>query len=254
MSDPGLPEVPPPPEPPAAPLAEPPPERFPFWSYGDLCLFLGCSLPCLLAGALLVKIFLVVSRVAVRSEVLKLLPAQFLGYLFLFLFLYLLFKIEYGRPFWRSLRWLRAGPSDAALVSLGVLAAFGVGFGSILLKTPEVATPMSKLLTDRTSIILLAAFGITLGPLCEELIFRGFMQPLFVKSLGAAPGILLAAVPFGLLHQQQYGCSWRHGLLITLAGAAFGWMRHRSGSTRASAVMHAAYNAAFFVALLAQRK
>jgi hypothetical protein len=113
---------------------------------------------------------------------------------------------------------------------------------------------MKQLLSDRTSVLLVAVFGITLGPLCEELAFRGFMQPLLVRSLGAAPGVILAAVPFGLLHLQQYGFSWRHGLLITAAGAGFGWMRHRSGSTRASTIMHAAYNTTFFLALLAQRK
>ena len=113
---------------------------------------------------------------------------------------------------------------------------------------------MKEFLTRRSSVVLLAIFGTTLGPLCEELAFRGFMQPLFVRSLGAIPGILLAAVPFGLLHLQQYGWSWRHGLLITLAGAAFGWMRHATGSTKASVIMHVAYNSMFFLALVAQRK
>jgi len=42
-------------------------------------------------------------------------------------------------------------------------------------------------------------------------------------------------------------------VLISLAGAAFGAMRHRTGSTRASTLMHASYNALFFFALLLQR-
>jgi membrane protease YdiL (CAAX protease family) len=63
----------------------------------------------------------------------------------------------------------------------------------------------------------------------------------------------MAAVPFGLLHLQQYGNSWRHVLLITLAGAAFGWMRYRTGSTKAAVIMHAAYNGVFFVLLAVQQ-
>jgi membrane protease YdiL (CAAX protease family) len=59
---------------------------------------------------------------------------------------------------------------------------------------------------------------------------------------------------FGLLHFPEYGNSWRHALLITAAGAAFGWMRHATGSTKASALMHAAYNALFFAALFTQGK
>jgi membrane protease YdiL (CAAX protease family) len=38
-----------------------------------------------------------------------------------------------------------------------------------------------------------------------------------------------------------------------MAGVGFGWMRHVSGSTRAAAIMHAAYNFIFFAALFAQR-
>jgi hypothetical protein len=45
-----------------------------------------------------------------------------------------------------------------------------------------------------------------------------------LRSLGAGPGILAAAIPFGLLHFPEYGNSWRHALLISLVGAAFGWM------------------------------
>ena len=62
----------------------------------------------------------------------------------------------------------------------------------------------------------------------------------------------MAAVPFGLLHFQEYGNSWRHVVLISLAGAAFGAMKQLTGSTRASVLMHAAYNALFFFALVLQ--
>ncbi len=125
---------------------------------------------------------------------------------------------------------------------------------SFLIHTPNVSTPLTDMMQDRTSVILLATFGVTLGPLCEELAFRGFLQPLLVRSLGAVPGILVAAIPFGLLHFQEYGNSWRHAVLIALAGASFGWMRQATGSTRAAAIMHASYNALFFFVLFAQRR
>jgi membrane protease YdiL (CAAX protease family) len=38
-----------------------------------------------------------------------------------------------------------------------------------------------------------------------------------------------------------------------LAGASFGLMRQRSGSTKAAALMHAAYNGVFFVLLAVQQ-
>ena len=42
--------------------------------------------------------------------------------------------------------------------------------------------------------------------------------------------------------------------IITGAGAAFGWMRHATGSTRAATIMHSSYNALFFFALFAAQK
>jgi uncharacterized protein len=239
---------------PALPEPSPPPPRFPFWGYADLFVFIGLAFVSLLAGFATVKLFLVLFHLNVRNEVVKMLPAQFLGYLFLFLCVWLMFRVQYGRPFWRSLGWTTPPIGIGAMIGCGVLAAFAVAFASRLLHTPDVPTPMTKLLADRTSLILVAVFGVSVGPLCEELIFRGFLQPLFVRTLGAVPGILLAAVPFGLLHLEEYGNSWRHGLLIALAGAAFGWMRHRTGSTKASTLMHAAYNGTFFLFLAAAGK
>jgi membrane protease YdiL (CAAX protease family) len=87
--------------------------------------------------------------------------------------------------------------------------------------------------------------------MCEELAFRGFMQPLFTRSWGPAPGILLSAICFGILHLPQYGFSWQHGVLISLAGAAFGWMRWVSKSTMGSTVMHSAYNLTLFLGFFA---
>ena len=110
------------------------------------------------------------------------------------------------------------------------------------------------LLKDRVSLILVAIFGVTVGPLAEELIFRGFLQPLLVRSLGTAAGISVTAIPFGMLHYWQYGRSWRHVIMIGAAGAAFGWVKQSTGSTKASTIMHASYNAVLFAGLFLQQR
>ena len=69
------------------------------------------------------------------------------------------------------------------------------------------------------------------------------------EQLGAIPGVILSAIPFGLLHYREFGNSWRHAVLIALAGTTFGWMRQVTGSTKASALMHASYNALIFIAV-----
>ena len=123
-----------------------------------------------------------------------------------------------------------------------------------LIHTPTTSNPLTDLMQDRASIVLIGIFGVTLGPMAEELAFRGFLQPLLVRSLGPLPGIVLAALPFGLLHFSEYGNSWRHVVLICAAGVAFGWMRHATGSTKASTLMHSAYNAVFFAALWGSKR
>ncbi len=238
------------PEPPLAePGAAPPPERYPFWGYLDLGAFFLVALLGVIVESVLVNLVTGGRHV---KQIFVLLPAQVLLYGFLLGTLAVMFRRYYGRPFWRSLRWAEADWSTPLVAGCGVGVAFVVVFAGALIRTPDIDSPMKALLSDPTSALLVAALGVTLGPLCEEIVFRGFLQPLLVRSLGAAAGILLAALPFGLLHLQEYGYSWRHALLITMAGAAFGWMRQRTGSTRAAVVMHAAYNGVFFAVLVLQ--
>jgi membrane protease YdiL (CAAX protease family) len=95
-------------------------------------------------------------------------------------------------------------------------------------------------------------FAILLGPLFEEIVFRGFIQPLFARDLGTVAGVLLAAGLFGLLHGPEYSGAWQFVVLITAAGACFGWVRARTGSLVPAIIMHAGFNSVFFVAALAQ--
>lgn len=247
--------VPPQPErPPEAP-PEPPsqPSREPFWSYTDLVIFLGLAIPSLLAGFEIVRGVELLFHLRPRARMLELLPAQFLGYGLMFTGLLLVFRWHYGRPFWRSLGWRSMRLPPLLIVIAGLATAFGVSLVSLVIRTPATPNPMTEMLANPTSLALVTIFGVTLGPMFEELAFRGFLQPLLVRSLGVVAGVLVAAIPFGLLHFQEYGNSWRHVVLISLAGAAFGAVRQITGSTRASTLMHASYNALFFVALLAQR-
>jgi membrane protease YdiL (CAAX protease family) len=236
------------------PAPEPAPERDPFWGYFDLLFFAGLVMPSMLLGWAVVKAGMFLLHIHAALRVAELLSEQFLGYGILFGGLLLMFRLQYERPFWRSLGWNRRSLPILWNVICGVGAAFIVALMSYLIHTPNVSTPLTDLMQDRTSVILLATFGVTLGPLCEELAFRGFLQPLLVRSLGVVPGILAATIPFGLLHFQEYGNSWRHAVLIALAGASFGWMRQATGSTKAAAIMHASYNALFFFVLFAQRR
>jgi membrane protease YdiL (CAAX protease family) len=226
----------------------------PFWGYHDLFLFVGLAIAGILASSLLARVVVAVLHLRRPVGALEPLIAQLLLDLFVFLALGAIFRLQYDEPFWRSLGWAPLRISPVRIVVLGFATALGVAFAAVAIHLPAGENPMTRLLEDRTSVLLMAGFGVTLGPLFEELVFRGFLQPLVVRSLGAVPGILVAAVPFGVLHFWEYGKSWRHALLISAAGAAFGWMRQATGSTRASTLMHASYNALNFIALFAQKE
>jgi membrane protease YdiL (CAAX protease family) len=239
------------------PMSQPfaaPPERNPFWGYSDLLLFIGLAPVCLMLGYAVIRLPLSFFHIHPAVVVEEALPEQLLGYVFLFGMLLLLFRMVYNRPFWASLGWTSMRLPAILVAFAGVLTAFVVVIASNLVNLPDTPNQMTELMQTRTAVLLMAIFGTTIAPLCEELAFRGFLQPLLVRSLGAVWGILLAAIPFGLLHYQEYGNSWRHALIISGAGAAFGVIRQFTGSTKAAVLMHASYNAFFFIAMLSDRK
>jgi membrane protease YdiL (CAAX protease family) len=236
-----------------APVVPPQESAEPFWTYQDLVLFAGMALPSLLAGAILVQLFGYVAPGILHGKGPRALIAQFLGYGFLFGSLYLLLKVRYGRPFWVSMAWVPWRGKMQTLLA-GPLLAFCIALLGVAMRTPEIEMPFKEFLNDRASVILIGIFATTLGPMCEELAFRGFLMPLLRKSFGVVPSILGAALPFALLHGPQYAWSWRHVLLVMVAGVAFGVVRYRTGSTAAATVVHGAYNLTQFVAFLIQER
>jgi uncharacterized protein len=226
----------------------------PFWDYHDLLLFVLVFAPSLFAGGLVMRGLFAGLALYGRGKAPELLAAQLVAYGFWFAFLYVLLRLKYGRPFWDSLGWVRFRERFVERLAVGVGVALAVAILGGLLHTPDLDSPMKRLLSDRLSLLLVGVAAATFGPLCEELAFRGFLQPLLVRSLGPVPGIILTALPFAILHGPEYAWSWRHVLLVTIAGVSFGWMRHRTGSTASAAVMHAGYNATFFLAMLVYGK
>ncbi len=220
-----------------APFSDPPLELDapasgqPFWSYGDLA-FAILSYAALSIAATL----------ATRRLPGGLLLGQVLGYGVWFGLLAGFFRLKYGQPFWRSLGWQPAARLAAVGVQLGVaLMVLAIVVGQ-LAHLPDVDTPLRALLNDPKMVPLTAVAVVGVGPLAEELFFRGLAQPLLTRSFGAVAGIALTALSFGLLHAEQLKNSWPNVALIVVAGAAFGAVRYKLDSVFASTVMHATYN------------
>lgn len=167
---------------------------------------------------------------------------QFVIYGAVFACLFLLVEGKYHQPFWRAIRW--NWPRQVwAMLALGAATYLILAMLGSLLPMPK-DTPFEKLFENRQAAYLLAIIATTLGPLMEELFFRGFFYPVIAKQWGPLWGIFLTAVPFALLHMQQYGYSWAILVVIFGVGLVLGTVRAVTGSVAASFLVHAGYNGA----------
>jgi len=177
---------------------------------------------------------------------------EVVAYAILLLALKFLFA-RHGQKLFDALGWSKPGPfSMRSLITVGLTLSLTGVILQYVLRTPEVETPFEKMLADPASRIAIAVMGVTVGPVIEEMLFRGFLQPVLVASAGVLPGILITSLIFGALHMNQNANLWQSGVVIMLVGFVLGIVRHVSGSTRASTVVHIAYNALPMVVLLLQ--
>jgi uncharacterized protein len=85
-------------------------------------------------------------------------------------------------------------------------------------------------------VTLWIALSVTAG-ICEETIFRGYLQRQFIAlTKSASGGILLSAAAFGAAHAYQ---GFRMVILIGLYGAMFGILAYWRGSVRPGMIAHA---------------
>ena len=224
-------------------LAEP--ER-PFWSFGEL--FLAAAIFCIA----IITIIGVATKYLHAPQVSGLwgVIEETAAYAVLFVALKIMFA-RHGRRLLDSLGWSALGPfQPLPLFGAGIGLSFIVVALQYALLTPNVETPFDQMLDSPASRIAVALFGMTLGPVIEELLFRGFLQPLLTSAIGVFPGIVATSVLFGALHLGQNDFIWQSGVLITLVGFVLGTVRHLTGSTKASTIVHMAYNSLPFLALL----
>jgi len=136
----------------------------------------------------------------------------------------------------------------------GWLTAIASGFvaGAAIFVVASTSGQNMVLSSDWRLVVL----QVTLGPVLEEIVFRGYLFALlrwFFSRLGANPtlnwfSVITAAVVFALTHLAQPGVSWLQLACITSTGMIYGWIRCGSGSTAPAAASHAVYNLTLYAA------
>lgn len=182
--------------------------------------------------------------------------SNLIWYAMIFLFLYVTLSVLRGLPFWSSLGWkkLRSNLADGkanpwAYFFSGCGLAVFVFLASSQVHTPD-KIPIQEILKNRNSAMLLMAMAVLVAPLVEETVFRGYLYPLFAKSFGIVPGILLTGVLFGLMHGSQLGWTWGIVALLVLVGIIFTFARAHTGTVLASFLLHLGYNSMIAVATI----
>jgi membrane protease YdiL (CAAX protease family) len=180
--------------------------------------------------------------------------SMLIWYAAIFFFLYVTLSLLRGHSFWQCLGW-RKIKSRNPEQPRNPLVYFFTGCGLSLfvalftasMKQPD-NIPMEELFKHRETALLFVAMAVLVAPLVEETLFRGYLYPLFARSFGIAPGIVLTGVLFGLMHGAQLGWTWCLVSMLILVGIIFTIVRARTGSVFASFLMHLGYNSLIAVA------
>ena len=239
---------------------EPPAKEYPAdlqitWSWPHLVVFIFFAFI-----SLLVVQSVLVAFLAPRGLSAQRLQAYFLSnpkfaigsmliwYALLFFFLYVTLSLLRGHSFWECLGWRKIQPRAGELPR-NPLVYFVAGCGLSLfvavvssrMKTPE-NMPIEELFKYRQTAMLFMAMAVLVAPVVEETLFRGYLYPLFARSLGVAPGIVVTGVLFGMMHGAQLGWTWALVSVLIFVGIVFTIVRARTGSVFASYLMHLGYN------------
>jgi membrane protease YdiL (CAAX protease family) len=91
----------------------------------------------------------------------------------------------------------------------------------------------------------------SIGPLVEELLFRGVLLSALLRRLRTAWAVLASAVLFALVHLPELHWLWYALPNLALLGVALAWLRLRSGSLWPAVIAHACNNLLAMVALFA---
>jgi CAAX protease family protein len=228
------------------PVAGPTPVENPVWNGWDVLLVIALAIVTILVSQLAIlfgaKYFLYrrASLADLAQRPILLLVSQFVIDGAVALFLFLLVEGKYHVGFWKAIRW--NWPRAAwKLLLIGAVMLLGLSMLESFLPMPK-ETPFEKLFMRPRDAYLLAVIAVSVGPLVEELFFRGFFYPVLARRWGAGWGIFLTALPFAVMHMPQYGYAWGALLVILTVGVVCGIVRAVTRSVGASFLVHVGYN------------
>jgi hypothetical protein len=145
---------------------------------------------------------------------------------------------------WHSMREVLRDAAVAAV--FWITALLLLWLLSLIWRFAPTRNLQALLPQDRTDLILWVGLSITAG-VCEEAIFRGYLQRQFIALTRSAPaGIALSAALFGAAHAYQGA---RMILPLGLYGAMFGVLAYWRRNVRPGMIAHAWHDTLFGIAV-----
>jgi len=189
-------------------------------------------------------LFVILSQVILSVAVLVYLAAQM--------------RHRFAAPFWRTIGWrpldTHGAPHASAYLKFAITGFFlsmVVQFASASVQT-KTKLPIEDLFQDKRSAILLMLTAVTVAPIVEETIFRGYIYPVIARRFGIRTSIVVTGTLFGMLHAAQLWGGWAQIALLILVGIVFTYVRSQTRTVLASYLVHLGYNTfplvIFFVA------
>lgn len=154
--------------------------------------------------------------------------------------------------------FLRVSRPDLAVVGFALFGLFGLlpviqwlGELNQMLPLPDFLVQLEKSQTELIEQILsggisipTAVLALAITPaLCEELLFRGYLQRQFERGFGPAGGIIVTGVVFGLYHFRL-----SQALPLAVLGIFLGYLVWKTGSLWVPIIIHFFNNAFAIVA------
>ncbi|QDE40358.1 CPBP family intramembrane metalloprotease [Luteibacter pinisoli] len=128
---------------------------------------------------------------------------------------------------------------------MGIVAPVAGGLLTQMLAGDHPVSQSVSELADNAHIamrIALLPVAVLVGPLVEEVLFRGALLAVLRTRLGDGWGIAISAVIFGVIHLPDLGGVWYAVPNLILVGAFCAWLRVRTRSLWPGFVCHAANN------------
>lgn len=175
-------------------------------------------------------------------------PAQVAAYILTIGFMVLYVWQRYRTDFLQAIRWNapRAKVIWYALLGGSVLAFTSRILEGLLHRWIPKSVPFEEFFRTPASAYMLAAFGVLVAPLVEEIFFRGFLYPALARPLGVGWAVVITSLFFALVHSGQLANAWAPLLVLFVVGSALTIVRAVTKSVATCVLIHMAYNLTLF--------